>query len=879
MATAVACFLLLQVSTLIQISGAVVVSAPKADDVGNAHAVEKAGSQLMRVAGGVSRVALTGAGDITPHSGEHASTNRTVQPGHAQESAPSLGSSTDNSDSTVQQHHHAHSYYSFLKGWDFQQHREVTKDCGSNLSGIGNTAVADAVRHKHIQAPSTNSPELAFLQSRRIFIAAHLHNAAGFLPHWSLELIRLLMALRRISKEGLVDNVYVSIVETASTTPSKRYLEYLRAHLEFLGVPSNIVQVYHGAHPKDAIAHARNKAVEPLRHSSRTYDQTIFLEARYFCADAALQAAFSVLPPKVGGLGADAVCGMDSFMTSDSDKGRQCNHVGMNENRDLAGQPFKSTNYVAGTSDVDNAQRQPFQVFSCWSALVVLSADVFQKHQLIFRTSRELLNECPTSESELFFRDMWNIGRGKAVVLPSVSTADGSNVFQHCSLQRQPTLFSHATPIEFQEAPEILSCCPAHASVPRADANGCYEDFWDRATTRVPRYQSSHLSPTLLIDGDLTVLISQARGSRLEMCAQSAEARLALVFAATFSLGVLVERFRFGNGNDSVVTILWLCGFSSLALHIVNKNAISLLPLPLTLVLVQILIAIVLLLAVFGGRKLTDEVLSNLDKARSWSLLTLPYVGVLITTMYSLRSEATATTILIAKNSLPIASLCLEWVFFPRERHAVTVQSCLALYCIALGTLVLTISNFRQEEAWATLLWIFLSSLLTLLHKFWQRRLLVEPVMTLSCPALLLVSNLTGFVLVLPLCLLHGEHRVWHSLHGRSILFEGGYGDWFCVVLSGCVATSLGYYTIMAQKQITPTTMLVLQATSRILLILVTMLGFSTSWYWSSMIGCVMTLSGCLLFLARVAWKHQGCPPKNVSISADSMQTGTAVEK
>lgn len=751
--------------------------------------------------------------------------------------------------------------YSFLTGWDFHQHKVVQKDCGSALSGVSNKDVLSALAHNaSLVKPISTRGELAALQGRRYFIAAHLHQSADVLPRWTMEVVRLLMTLRSADSTGNVDNVFVSIVESQTTIKSRKYIKALETHLHFLGVPFIVVrgkQFQTNTKAKDFYAKARNKVLEPLRDTSRIYDKVIMLEAKYFCADATIGALFSSLPVSVGGLGADAVCGMDYGLVHDY-WGSHCLYHSVRETRDMTGQPFQASKPVAGLNEEDYEYNLPFQVFSCWAGVVVFSADIIQEQHLLFRTNRLRLSECSTSETELFFRDMWKVGKGKTIVMPALATGLASPAFQKCALRRQPHVFNHTKAIQFGVAPDTVSCCPmSDQDVQDVDFSKCVPESWDRFGSKVPRYRTSPLSPTLLLDGDVTFLLSRGQmSSASDMAADTLNERLALIFTVMFVLGVMTERFRGLRGEHTLTVVLLLCGVSSLAMHIMNKIAVSVLPLPFTLVAVQMLITDVLMLALFDGKSLVTELWRNFGDAKRWSYLSILHISVLLTMMRALE-EGTAMTCLVIRNALPLISTCLEWLFCAGGRGAVSVQSCLALYCLALGTLICTIYDLKFFGSWTDACWIFVNMVLTLAYRLCTRHLLSDPCMALSFPAMLLVSNVAGLFLVMPLSVVYGEHHLWLSPRVWSTLLEDPSAAG-CILLSGCIAASLGYYTVVAQKQVTATCMLVVQSASKMVAVTGSILMFSLSWYWSAVLGCVVSLAGCAWYFGSALRPEAG---------------------
>jgi drug/metabolite transporter (DMT)-like permease len=349
-----------------------------------------------------------------------------------------------------------------------------------------------------------------------------------------------------------------------------------------------------------------------------------------------------------------------------------------------------------------------------------------------------------------------------------------------------------------------------------------------------------------LIDGDVSFLLSKAQLNS-DSTSDGVNERLALIFAAMFVLGLMTERFRTGQGSTTLLVSLSLCGFSSVAMHVINKVSISVLPLPFTLVAVQMIITVVTLLACCDAKCLLHEIYSDPRSLKWWSSLTLPYVGVLVSMMFAL-SEGTVTTILLVRNTLPLLSTFVERFFFPDDRDMLTVQSCMALYCVALGTLVCMIYDLKDIGSLTTIGWIALNMVLTLVHRLSQRWLLLDPRMGLSCAAMTLVTNATGLFLVLPLCFLYDESRMWFSARVWSTLL-GDPSAPGCILLSGVVAASLGYYSVAAQRHVSATCLLVVQTASKMITMTASMLIFSVSWYWSSALGCSICLGGCVWYM------------------------------
>jgi len=246
----------------------------------------------------------------------------------------------------------------------------------------------------------------------------------------------------------------VSIYESGSTDRTTQLLDRLGSHLDFLGVSHSIVSgglPRNGAERIDYLAQLRNKALEPIHKTNITFDQVLWLNDVFHCADAALQVMHNAMPINLGGLGADAVCGVD-YVVPKSDMG--CIVYDQWVLHDMNG-----TNIHGPQFWKENTL--PQQVFSCWNGLVSFKADLFQHLDLKFR--RGAPNQCAASESELIFHDMWRAERGRVAVVPSAAVAYDNLSFDACVRNFQATSFTQ-TKIAFQPAPSLVTCCslPEH---------------------------------------------------------------------------------------------------------------------------------------------------------------------------------------------------------------------------------------------------------------------------------------------------------------------------------------------------------------------------------------------------------------------------------
>jgi len=361
--------------------------------------------------------------------------------------------------------------------------------CNHHLSVVDNVAVSEALAHKRVAAPkaSGSSTQLQALQHQKIFVVACLHNSEDIMQHWTSELVRLLLAL---SAAGSPTSLFVSVYESGSTDHTKDYLELLEGHLNFLGIPCKIVRggVTRGKRERiEFLADVRNRALEPLRATTEVYDRVLWLNDIVFCADGALQMLAHALPEPQGGLGADAVCGMD-YIKGD---GGKCAFYDRWASKDATGRIFRNFFPIVNYGESELEVGQAFQVFSCWNGMVAFDASIFQKQRLLFRFHREDLGECAASEADLIFRDMWNIGRGRIAVSPLAASSYSDAGFKKCALRKQPIDFDTSSAISWAPAPKMSSCCPKDRGEDVINYRDCFNEDWNRFNNSVPRLNSS----------------------------------------------------------------------------------------------------------------------------------------------------------------------------------------------------------------------------------------------------------------------------------------------------------------------------------------------------------------------------------------------------
>jgi len=291
----------------------------------------------------------------------------------------------------------------------------------------------------------------------------------------------------------------------------------------------------------------------------------------------------------------------------------------------------------------------------------------------------------------------------------------------------------------------------------------------------------------------------------------------------------------------AVVNIVCLWVTSSVAMNIVNKIAVRVLPLPMTLLIVQMVIAIILLLSLCGPVRLMKEICEHAEFSARWSALTFFFSGGLITSILALQSGS-VSFFMIVRNLMPLFTLLIERPLLPVEStRPITQEIVLALTTLAAGTAFYAGSDLHVHS----LGWIVLNMIIMITYRLAERRMLWDMPRSLSFGALNLLQNTFGMIPVVALFFAWGEHR---ALKEHPDLFT--LARWHdpmaavCILFSGCAGLSLGYYSTMLQKEITATTMVTLQCSMKVIIIFLAMLVLGERFRSWSALGCFVSLVG-----------------------------------
>jgi len=320
-------------------------------------------------------------------------------------------------------------------------------------------------------------------------------------------------------------------------------------------------------------------------------------------------------------------------------------------------------------------------------------------------------------------------------------------------------------------------------------------------------------------------------------------AACALVVFVAYALRSLnAYEGRIEGRNFYVLLFYWMS--MSLLMNLLNKQCSHLLRCPFTLVLIQMLAAIILL----ARTPLTGMKKEDLWR---WSACAMLFGGMLCSSLLAFM-HSSVTCLVVLRNCMPLFTLPLEKAILPNQVHA-NMSMVVSMIVIAIGSGLY--ARFAPGHGVTSIGvgWIAVNCVVTVVHRVTERYLLTSD-MRLSFEAMTLVNNVIPLVPVAVLMLATGEHHQWPQY--QNLLHSPV--DIAVLACSGVVGLCLGQSSIMVQKCIDATTMMVLQVTNKLGIIVAAMLFFNDRFTLTSFIGCAASLLGCAAYGAAQQAAREG---------------------
>ncbi|KAJ5767839.1 hypothetical protein N7533_000422 [Penicillium manginii] len=289
-----------------------------------------------------------------------------------------------------------------------------------NLTAKLDCAASIDSRYNHLRPSPSASPQIQYYFALDLYQAMHI-----ILPLMGT----IIETMRFLGPEYCA----LSIVEGRSTDGTYAILAGLKAELNAMGVPyfltrNSLDPKASGENRITALSHLRNQALQPLIEEGNNKQgilapnpTILFINDVVLCPEDILE----LLHQRVR-QSAIMTCAFDWNANGGS-------FYDSWVSRSMSGNLFfevthDSQHWLADDmffDHPDSATRWghslPIQVYSCWGGMVTLDAQPFIQGKVKFRSSEK--DECYMGEPMTLAKDLWGLGLGKVLTVPSVNVA------------------------------------------------------------------------------------------------------------------------------------------------------------------------------------------------------------------------------------------------------------------------------------------------------------------------------------------------------------------------------------------------------------------------------------------------------------------------
>jgi drug/metabolite transporter (DMT)-like permease len=276
-------------------------------------------------------------------------------------------------------------------------------------------------------------------------------------------------------------------------------------------------------------------------------------------------------------------------------------------------------------------------------------------------------------------------------------------------------------------------------------------------------------------------------------------------------------------------TLGWIFVFSSssIAMTVLNKELASMnLYLPLILAIQA---------SMACGVAPCIEVPFFCSKWKTW-IITVPVIvcTVLTTSIYALQTTSIGSMV-IARNTIPIVTMFIEWYTLSRDLTGVHVVSGF----IILGGSIMY-ESFNINASLPGLFYLAVNVIASSVDRIVEKQLIHE--LDSNTSARVVMNNIIGVVLLAVLsvwCFVWYPRRLSHILHPRIITI---------LVVTGFGGTILNYAGMEVQQRMPASSMTILGCVIRLTIIVLGILYFEETLDVWKLCGIIVSFAGCLVY-------------------------------
>jgi drug/metabolite transporter (DMT)-like permease len=281
---------------------------------------------------------------------------------------------------------------------------------------------------------------------------------------------------------------------------------------------------------------------------------------------------------------------------------------------------------------------------------------------------------------------------------------------------------------------------------------------------------------------------------------------LFLILAVVWSFYFLKKDMFPENSVAYIVLVGFSFDVTSVSMHTLNKVCVSFTQAPSIVTVAQMMVALICFMSVYHREVLQ----ANRSQMLRWCVVPIFYSSMLISSLFGYQALS-LTLVQLLRNCAPLLTMCIEQFTMPLEhRPKFTVPVVGALFMTIVGSVMYSCT--LEAFSFVGLGIIILNTILAILDRVVQRRLLVEECKDLPLQACMVINNSLGMLPTFAMAFLTHEFS----------LVDGNKANWTdpgiiaLLIMSGVMGLGIGIFGLMCQKAMSATSFQVLQNCSKV---------------------------------------------------------------
>jgi len=302
--------------------------------------------------------------------------------------------------------------------------------------------------------------------------------------------------------------------------------------------------------------------------------------------------------------------------------------------------------------------------------------------------------------------------------------------------------------------------------------------------------------------------------------------------------GIYAALSRMGKDIPALkLTLLCLSfGACSWGMNVLNKALVSVFHAPSLVTAAQMLMTVFgTLILAFGQLKGTKE------QMLKWSFVPFLFFGMLVSSFFTYE-YLSLSMLMVIRNLGPMLTLPIEKLVMPADKQPVVSGGMVAALMVILAGAVVYVGSNTLDTSALGFVFAMMNMVLAISDRVAQRRLLISECKDLSTETCVLLNNIIGCVPCLALGAIMGELKtvdmqLWFQSKATMLL-----------VLSGVIGSGICYTAIAVQREISATSLMVLQNIARMFVVVAGILIFKDPAHPNVIAGLVLSFVGAIWY-------------------------------